>query len=126
MIKELVRYSEAFKLQVISELESGKLGSALEARYRYGIKGGSTIADWVRKYGKNHLQNKVVRVETVNERDQLKTLKYEVKQLKLALADAHLDLQLERACSELLGEMAGVEDLEQFKKKANIKLCTDP
>ena len=124
MLKEVVRYSEAFKLQVISELESGKLGSTLEARCRYGIKGGSTIASWIRKYEKNHLMNKVVRVESINERDQLKEMKAEICELKSALVDAHLDLRLERAWGELACEAAGIDDVEAFKKKALTKLST--
>ncbi len=124
MRKEIVKYSEAFKLQVVSELESGKFASYQEARYRYGIKGGSTIASWVRKYGKKHLQNKIIRVETMKDRDELKEMKARVRKLESALSDAHLDLKLERALSEILGEVAGIEDLESFKKKANIKLST--
>jgi len=55
MEKSVVRYSEAFKLQVVSELETGKLGCIFEARKRYAIKGVGTVDRWVRKYGKNHL-----------------------------------------------------------------------
>jgi len=54
MKSETVKYSEAFKLQVVSELESGHLRCAYDARMRYGIKGGSTVEKWIRKYGKNH------------------------------------------------------------------------
>lgn len=124
MRKKIVKYSEAFKLQIVSELESGKFSSDQEARYRYGIKGGSTIASWVRKYGKKHLQNKVIRVETMQDRDELKELKARIRKLESALSDAHLDLRLERALSELLSEAAGIEDFETLKKKANMKLST--
>ena len=34
------RYSEAFKLKVVRELESGEVVSLEEARRRYGIAGG--------------------------------------------------------------------------------------
>ena len=71
MNKEVVRYSEAFKLQVVSELESGKFKCIFEARKRYGICGSGTIEYWIKKYGKNHLLNKVVVVKTADERDQL-------------------------------------------------------
>ena len=42
------RYSEAFKMQVISDLESGKFGSVTEARRHYGIAGTTTVNGWLR------------------------------------------------------------------------------
>ncbi|MBN1867335.1 transposase [Candidatus Sumerlaeota bacterium] len=63
------RYSEAFKIQVISELEAGKLRSRCHAQRRYGIAGNSTVYKWLRKYGKQHLLPGVLRVETPDERE---------------------------------------------------------
>lgn len=115
--RKSIRYSEAFKLQVVKELESGSLASFNEARERYGISGGATVQGWLRKYGKNHLLAKVVRVETSEERDLLKALKAENDNLKRAVADLHMksvlyESWLEAACAEL-----GVTDIEAFKKK---------
>jgi len=124
MKKETMRYSEAFKLQVVSELESGKLTCPHEARRRYGIKGSSTIENWIRNYGKSHLLNKVVRVETPKERDRLKEIEEENRRLKSALADAHLDLRLEKAYVEIACEVAGIDDVNSFKKKADTKQFT--
>ncbi len=124
MKKETMRYSEAFKLQIVSELESGKLTCPNEARRRYGIKGSCTIENWIRKYGKTHLLNKVVRVETPKERDRLKEIEEENRRLKSALADAHLDLRLEKAYVEIACEVAGIDDVNSFKKKAGITPCT--
>jgi transposase-like protein len=124
MKKHILRYSDAFKIQVVSELESGKFSCIFEARKRYAIKGCGTVENWIRKYGKNHLLNKVVRVESIKERDQLKELKSEIRELKSALVDAHLDLRLERAWGELACEAAGIDDVDAFKKKAVTKLST--
>ena len=121
--KAVVRYSEGFKLQVVSELESGKFKCIFKARTRYGIKGCGTIERWLRKYGKNHLLNKVVRVESPKDRDQLKEMKAEIRELKSALADAHLDLRLERAWFELACEAGGIADIDSFKKKAGTTPC---
>ena len=118
MKKSVVRYSEAFKLQVVSELETGKLGCIFEARKRYAIKGVGTVDRWIRKYGKNHLLKKVVRVESTNERDQLIELKKKNRELESALSDAHLDLRLERAWLKIACS-GGIDDVESFKKKAN-------
>ena len=43
MRKTVMRYSEAFKLKIISELETGKLSNISEARSRYGIRGCDTV-----------------------------------------------------------------------------------
>ena len=40
-----------------------------------------------------------------------------MRELERALADAHRDLKLEAAYVELACEVAGVEDVEEFKKK---------
>ena len=86
--KTTVRYSLSFKQQVVKEVESGESIEALKRRY--GIKGGQTIQKWIRKFGKDHLLNKIVRVETLDEKDRIKSLEEEVKKLKLALADSLL------------------------------------
>lgn len=112
-----LRYSEAFKLQVVQELESGKLGGVQEARERYGIGGNETIQRWLRNYGKNHLLGKVVRVEKPGERDQLRVLKRENDELKRALADAHMKSVLYESWFEVACEELGVTDLDAFKKK---------
>ena len=116
-MREIRKYSEAFKLQVLSELESGELKSQYEARMRYDIRGAATLARWIRQYGKEELSRKVVRVETTKERDQLKEMKKRVRELETALADAHLDLSLERAYVKLACKVARIEDVEEFKKK---------
>jgi transposase-like protein len=103
-------------------LESGKFNSIFGARKQYAIKGAETVERWIRKYGKNHLLNKVVRVETTKDRDQLKEMKAKIRELESALVDAHLDLRLERAWGELACEAAGIDDVDAFKKKALIKL----
>jgi transposase-like protein len=125
MENTVVRYSEAFKLQVVSELESGKFKCIFEARRRYAIRGVGTVERWIRKYGKKHLLKRVVRVETTNERDQLRAMREKIRKLESALSDAHIDLRLERAWFELACEAGGIEDIESFKKKAHGMLSTN-
>jgi len=116
-MKALVGYSEAFKLQVVREVEEGKHASCWAASQAYGIRGTMTVQRWVREYGKGHLVRKVMRVETADERSELRKMKDRIRELEKALVDAHLDLRLERAWTEIACEMAGVEDVEAFKKK---------
>lgn len=111
------RYSEAFKLQVVREFESGVLSSEAEAQRKYGITGTGTVRNWLKRYGKGHLMKKVIRVETPGEKDRLKELEREVKRLKHALADAHIDLMLGEEYLKIACSRAGEPDVEAFKKK---------
>lgn len=115
--KVSIRYSEAFKLQVVRELESGKLGSCFAAREAYGIRGATTVQRWVRQYGREHLLRRVVRVETVDEVSELKALRKRVRELESALSDAHLGKRFDDAYLKIACRAAGIEDVEDFKKK---------
>ena len=104
MRKTVMRYSEAFKLKIISELETGKLSNISEARNRYGITGCNTVQNWLRKYGKNHLLSKVVKVQKADEQDELKKQKARIGQLEKALADAHWDSRIDKEYFKMVCE----------------------
>jgi transposase len=123
-IRPVIRYSEAFKREVVRQLEREGLSYAA-VRQKYGITGNATVQVWVRKYG-NGLRGRMVRVETPEEMRQLKSLKERVRQLESALADANIDLGLERAYTRMACEQAGIQDVEEFKKKAAGKPHTKP
>jgi len=111
-----IRYSEAFKMEVVRELEAG--GLAFDAvSMKYGIKGAMTVSKWVRQYG-NGTRGKVIRVEKPGEINELKRLTERVRKLESALADANIDAALERAYTRLACRRAGITDVEAFKKKA--------
>ena len=112
-----IRYSEAFKMEAVRELETGDL-PYLEIQRKYGIKGATTVQKWVRKYG-NGTRGKVIRVERPEEINELKRLKARVRQLESALADANIDSALERAYTRLACQRAGITDVAEFKKKAD-------
>jgi transposase-like protein len=113
----VILYSEAFKLQVVREVESGRHVNCSAAAAFYGIGGSITVSRWVRQYGKAHILRKVVRVETTDERNEMKRLKSRVKELEAALLDAHLDARLERSYLKLACRAAGQDDVNEFKKK---------
>ena len=115
-LRPIIRYSEAFKMEVVREMEAEGL-SCNRARHKYGIAGGNTIEKWARKYGKG-LIGKVIRVETPQEVDEFKKAKDRIKRLESLLADTNLELALERQFTRLACERAGIEDVEEFKKKA--------
>jgi len=56
-------------------------------------------------------------VETPQEINELKRLRERVRRLESALADANIDLALEKAYTKMACERAGIEDVEEFKKK---------
>jgi transposase-like protein len=100
---------------LVTELErEGMTVAAIKTKY--GLKGCGTVEAWVRKYG-NGTRGKIIRVETPEEIDEMKRLKERVKRLESLLADANIDLVLERAYTQLACERAGIKDVEAFKKK---------
>ncbi len=116
----LIRYSEAFKQQIILEFETGHL-TASALRRKYGIKGGSTIRNWIKKYGRFGLLPKVIRVEKPNEKDQISALKAEIKRLKQVIADEVLDRKIAESTLEVICEDHGL-NIEEVKKKAGAEL----
>src|SRR3954463_2364070 len=120
--KSAIRYSEAFKMGVVRELEMNDLPFAHVQR-KYGITGSSTVQKWVRKYG-NGTRGKVIRVEKPEEISEIERLKRRLRQLETALADSNIDLAIERAYTKMACERAGIEDVEEFKKKADGELRT--
>jgi len=121
MAGQTYRYSSAFKLKVISEIESGKYSIA-EARRVYDIKGVSTIRYWIIKYGKNHLLNKIVRIQMKDERDQLKELKKQVRLLEKALAKAQVDNLCWESLVEVIDEKYGIDSKKNFGSKLPAEL----
>jgi transposase len=102
-------------MEVVRQLESS--GASFEAvRRQYGIGGSSTVQQWVRRLG-NGTRGKVIRVERPEEIDELQRLKERVRRLEQSLADANIDLALERQYTRLACERAGITDVAAFKKK---------
>jgi transposase-like protein len=120
-----LRYSEAFKLQVIGQIESGRFECVEHARQAYGIGGTQTVHQWLRKYGRNDLQGRIIRVEKPGERDQIKALKARIRQLEGAVADSKVQEVLARAYFEIVCEEFGVEDVEALKKSIAAKLSAE-
>jgi transposase-like protein len=115
VIKAAIRYSQAFKMQMVNEIE--RQGATYESvRRKYGIGGHGVVNGWVRKYG-NGIRGRIIRVETPEQIDELKRLKERVKRLEALLADANIDLAIERACTQIACERAGIKDVAEFKKK---------
>lgn len=109
----VIRYSESFKQQILSELEKGESITSLQSKY--GIKGSMTIDRWIKKSGNLKLRSKIIRVETPNERDRIKALEAEIKTLKAAIADTVVDKIIAECTLEVICEDRGL-DIEEVKK----------
>lgn len=106
--KTQLRYSNGFKERVVRELEDEHL-SIKDVQRRYGIRGNVTIQNWIRTFGKQHLLNRVVKIENMDEKDRIKELEKQIKELKLKLADS----------------VMGEHILEEVIKEANRMYNTD-
>lgn len=113
--KVIIRYSQAFKQQVINEIESGIVTLA-EARGKYGIKGSCTIQGWMKRMGKLRLLSRVIRVEKPDEKDRIKELERQIKELKETLADTQVRYVIAESRFEVVCEQQGL-DPEEMKKK---------
>lgn len=123
--RESIRYSEAFKQEIVSQLESGRIKSFAEAARRYGIKGGATIRRWVLSYGSEGLiptKKVIMKKDEINE---LKELKARVRELEGALATSTMKNLLSDAYLDIACERIGI-DTGTFKKKHATKLSAGP
>jgi transposase-like protein len=109
-----IRYSKGFKMQLVKEVETGQQ-SACAVQRKYNIKGSHTVLRWVRQYGSGRY-GKVIRVEQAGEVNEAMRLRSQLRQAKEALADAHMELALEKAFLEVACEQMG-QTAEAFKKK---------
>jgi transposase-like protein len=119
--KTVIRYSEAFKQQVIGEIKDGKYNGPFAASQAYGIKGSFTVQGWLRKYGHEDLIAKQITISTMQEQDEKAALKKRVRDLERSLSDAYMqkllgDAYLKIACKRI------AEDVDEFKKKHATKL----
>jgi transposase-like protein len=121
-MKEVIRYSEAFKLRLVEDVANGKYASIEEARRRNGIRSSATLAYWIKQYGREDVLPKRIRVETMQEIDELKEARKRVRELEAALADAHMDYCLESAFLDIACERLGTTT-EELKKKNVITLA---
>ena len=111
---KVIRYSNAFKLQLVREVESGQ-SCAKRVERKYKIKGNGTVIRWVRQFGSGRY-GKVIRVEKADEVNESQQLRSELRKVKEALADTHMELALEKAFLVVACEEMD-QTLEAFKKK---------
>lgn len=104
------KYSEAFKRQVVSEYESGRLTKdALQLKY--GIRGNSRLLEWCRRYGKLHYPSKGIHTGRPMKDPQ----KQRIKELERLLAEERLKVV---AYKKLIEVTEREENISILKKDA--------
>lgn len=113
------RYSEGFKLKILSELSTGKYTKRELSRI-YGIQS-STVNEWIKKYDRKDLMNTRIMIENKDEITRLKELNKEIEQLKKLLLKKDLDQLVNDSYLEVAAEMLGYKTVAELKKKLNTK-----
>ena len=113
------RYSESFKLKILSELSTGNYSKRQLSRI-YGLQS-STINQWIKKYDRKDLMNTRIMVETKDEISRLKALQKELEQLKELLIKKDLDKLVTDSYLEVAAENMGYKNVEELKKNLNIE-----
>ncbi len=113
------RYSEGFKLKILSELSTGKY-SKRQLSMIYGLRS-STINDWIRKYDRKELMNTRIMVENQDEISRIKALQKEIEQLKKMLIKKDLEHLIDDTYLEVAAEKLGYKNVAELKKNLNIK-----
>jgi|ERR1043166_3036859 transposase-like protein len=111
---KVIRYSKAFKMQAVREVESGQSCAGAVGR-KYSIRGAGTVNRWVRQLGSGKY-GKIIRVEKAEEINEAARVRRQLQLAKEALADAHMELALEKAFLTVACEQLE-QTVEGFKKK---------
>jgi len=107
MTRTYKRYSEAFKRQVVAEYEAGISVNGLQKKY--DIRGSGTIAGWIKKYAREGFRHELIRIQTKDEIQRIKTLEKKIEELEQALGKVMLEKMKLESIVEVLEESYGVE-----------------
>ena len=113
------RYSEGFRLKILSELSSGKY-SKNELAKLYGLSV-ATISRWVAGHKRIDLMNKRVTVQNPDEASRLQAMQKELEQLKKLLLRKDLELLVSESYLEAVARQHGYKDVEELKKNLRIQ-----
>jgi transposase-like protein len=98
------RYSEAFKRQIVRDLERGVI-TASEVRKKYGVSGGNTIEYWLKRYGTGKVSPKTRKRKDVAASRKLLVYERRTRELEQAVAR----LTVEKVALESLIDEAQTE-----------------
>jgi transposase-like protein len=104
------------KKQTVQEVATG--ASISEVRRRYGLPGTATVQRWIRRFGREELLNKVIRIEMKGEHDRLQALEKELKATKIALAEKTMALDAMETAVSLANRHYGT-DLKKISERSH-------
>lgn len=113
-MEKVNHYTDEFKIRIVEEVLSGKITKE-ECRYRYGIKGNSTVLRWIRKFTGSYTRFPNVSIKPKSE---------EIEKLQEQLRLLKSELEYERLKSTSYLEMIKIaeEDLKiSIRKKSGAK-----
>jgi len=113
------RYSEGFKLKILTELSTGKY-SKKQLGSIYGIDR-STINEWIKKYDRKDLMNTRIMIENEDDISRIKALQKEIDQLKKVIVKKDLEMLVNDSYLEVIAEKHGYKNVAELKKNLNIK-----
>ena len=113
------RYSEGFKLKILTELSTGKY-SKKQLGSIYGIDR-STINEWIKKYDRKDLMNTRIMIENDDDISRIKALQKEIEQLKKVIVKKDLEMLVNDSYLEVIAEKHGYKNVAELKKNLNIK-----
>jgi len=115
---EFIRYSDSFKQEIVREVETGTR-SLSEVRQVYNL-GSCTVQRWIKRMGKFDLLPRAIRVEKPDEKNRIKELERQIKDLKNALAETQVRYIIAESQLEVVCEQQGL-NVEEVKKKVKGK-----
>lgn len=112
----IIRYSQAFKQQVVREYEAG--ASIYRLLQKYGIGSHITVERWVKQYGRSGYRSEKVVIQTVDDQLEVKAMKQRMAELESALAQSTLDNRMLEATIEVANQALGIDLKKNFAKKS--------
>ena len=117
---EAARPYRGMKIKVVSEVESGAI-SKDGARRKYGIGGKTTVLNWCRRYGTSHKKEYRILKVTRKEIEKQQSDKERIKELELALEEAHLQNRAHEIILNIMRDDHGIDIRKKFATKPRKK-----
>lgn len=107
-------YSLAFKLQIVEEVEKGKL-TYKQCQRKYGIQGRSTVLVWLRKHGRLNWQKR-------NPMEGKETPQEEIQRLKKELKRTETDKKILQIAIDVAEKELGIEIRKKYLAKLSMNV----
>jgi transposase-like protein len=114
------RYSEGFKLKILTELSAGRY-SKRELSRIYGLQS-STVNEWIKKYDRQDLMNTRIMIENHDEITRVKALQKKDCSIKEVVAKKDLEQLVNDSYLKTIAELHGYRNGCVIKKVKHASL----